>query len=71
VVSGQASIKLRRIGTDTVIEYLVSGEKPAWVEMPIYYTHNITNIGSTELVTLFWINEHFNPDDPDTYFEEV
>ncbi|MCE5187381.1 MAG: NAD-dependent epimerase/dehydratase family protein [Planctomycetaceae bacterium] len=71
VVRGQASIKLRRIGTDKVIEYKVSGEKPSWVEMPIYYTHNITNTGSTELLTLFWINEHFNPDDPDTFFEKV
>ncbi len=71
VVSGQASIKLRRIGTDTVIEYRVSGDKPAWVEMPIYHTHNITNTGSAELVTLFWINEHFDPNDPDTFFEEV
>jgi len=71
VVSGQASIKLRRIGTDKVIEYPVSGDKPAWVEMPIYHTHNITNVGTAELVTLFWINEHFNPDDPDTFFEEV
>jgi len=71
VVSGKAIIRLRRIGTDKVIEYQVSGEKPSWVEMPIYYTHNITNVGDTELVTLFWINEHFNPDDPDTFFEEV
>jgi UDP-2-acetamido-2,6-beta-L-arabino-hexul-4-ose reductase len=71
VVSGQARIKLRRIGTDKVIQYHVSGDKPSWVEMPIYYTHNITNVGNTELVTLFWINEQFNPDDPDTFFEEV
>lgn len=71
VISGKASIKLRRIGTDKVIEYIVSGDQPAWVEMPIYYTHNITNIGDTELVTLFWINEHFNPNDPDTFFEKV
>jgi UDP-2-acetamido-2,6-beta-L-arabino-hexul-4-ose reductase len=71
VVSGQASIKLRRIGTDKVIEYKVSGDEPSWVEMPIYYTHNITNIGDAELVTLFWINEHFNPNDPDTFYEEV
>ncbi len=71
VVSGQASIKLRRIGTDQVIEYRVSGDNPSWIEMPIYYTHNITNVGDTELVTLFWINEHFNPDDPDTFFEKV
>jgi UDP-2-acetamido-2,6-beta-L-arabino-hexul-4-ose reductase len=71
VVSGRASIKLRRIGTDKVIEYEVSGEQPAWIEMPIYYTHNITNVGQSELVTLFWINEHFNPDDPDTFYEKV
>ncbi len=71
VVSGKASIKLRRIGTDKVIEYIVSGDKPSWVEMPIYYTHNITNVGQSELVTLFWINEHFNPNDPDTFFEKV
>lgn len=71
VVSGQASIKLRRIGTDKVIEYKVSGDEPSWLEMPIYYTHNITNTGDTELVTLFWINEHFNPNNPDTYYEEV
>jgi UDP-2-acetamido-2,6-beta-L-arabino-hexul-4-ose reductase len=71
VISGQASIKLRRIGTDKVIEYRVSGDNPSWVEMPIYYTHNITNVGDTELLTLFWINEHFNPEDPDTFFEEV
>jgi UDP-2-acetamido-2,6-beta-L-arabino-hexul-4-ose reductase len=71
VVSGQASIKLRRIGTDKIVEYKVSGDKPSWIEMPIYYTHNISNIGESELVTLFWINEHFNPDDPDTFFEKV
>ncbi|MHC5184653.1 MAG: polysaccharide biosynthesis C-terminal domain-containing protein, partial [Planctomycetota bacterium] len=71
VVSGAASIKLRRIGTDKIIEYKVSGDKPSWVEMPIYYTHNISNIGESELVTLFWINEHFNPEDPDTFYEKV
>ena len=71
VVNGQASIKLRRIGTDKVIEFKVSGDNPSWVEMPIYYTHNITNIGDTELLTLFWINEHFNPDDPDTFYQQV
>lgn len=71
VVSGEASIKMRRIATDQVIEFKVSGDTPSWVEMPIYYTHNITNTGSTELVTLFWINEAYNPDDPDTYFEKV
>lgn len=71
VVNGHASIKMRRIGTDKVIEFKVSGDQPAWVEMPIYHTHNITNVGDTELVTLFWINEHFDPQDPDTFFEDV
>jgi UDP-2-acetamido-2,6-beta-L-arabino-hexul-4-ose reductase len=71
VVSGQASIRLRRVGTDKIIEYKVSGDKSVWVEMPIYYTHNITNTGDNELLTLFWTNEFFNPDDPDTFFEEV
>lgn len=71
VVAGKASIKLRRVGSDDVIEYEVSGDKPSWVEMPINYTHNITNIGDSELVTLFWINEPFNPEDPDTFYEEV
>ncbi len=71
VVKGSASIKLRRIGTDKVIEYEVSGDNPSWIEMPIYYTHNITNTGDTELLTLFWISEHFDPADPDTFFEAV
>ena len=71
VVRGQARIRLRRIGTDKIIEYQVSGDSPSWVEMPIYHTHNIANVGNTELLTLFWINEQFNPDDPDTFFEEV
>jgi UDP-2-acetamido-2,6-beta-L-arabino-hexul-4-ose reductase len=39
--------------------------------MPIWYTHNITNIGDDELLTIFWINEHYNPEDPDTFFEKV
>ena len=39
--------------------------------MPIWYTHNITNIGDTDLITLFWINEPYNPEDADTYFIKV
>ena len=71
VVRGEAVIRLRRIGTDKVIEYKVSGDKPASIEMPIFYTHNITNIGNADLLTLFWTNEFFDPDDPDTFYEEV
>jgi len=71
VVKGSAMIRLRRIGTDELIEFQVSGDAPSFVDMPVWYTHNITNIGDDELYTLFWINEFYNPDNPDTYFEEV
>ena len=71
VIQGKASIKLRKYGSDEVIEYIVDGNDPGYVDMPIWYTHNITNIGEGELLTMFWINEFYNPADPDTYFEEV
>jgi UDP-2-acetamido-2,6-beta-L-arabino-hexul-4-ose reductase len=71
VIKGKAVIQLRRIGTDEVINYKLSGDKPGYVDMPVWYTHSITNVGKEELVTLFWINEFFNSDDPDTYYEEV
>jgi len=71
VIKGEALIKLRRIGTQEIIHYEISGKEPAMVDMPVWYTHNITNIGSEDLYTLFWINEFFDPDNPDTYFEDV
>ena len=71
VLQGEARIQLRKVGTDDVLNFTLSGENPAYVDMPIWYTHNITNIGQTELITQFWINEMFNPNDPDTFFETV
>ena len=71
VIKGKASIKLRKYGSDEVIEYILDGSEPAYVDMPIWYTHNITNIGDDELLTMFWISEFYDPDDPDTYFEQV
>lgn len=71
VISGKALIQLRKIGTDEVIDYYLDGEEPAYVDMPIWYTHNIKNIGTEELITLFWINEPYNQEDADTYFENV
>jgi UDP-2-acetamido-2,6-beta-L-arabino-hexul-4-ose reductase len=71
VIKGKARIQLRCIGTEEVIEYFLNGKNPAFVDMPIWHTHNITNIGKDELLTLFWINEPYNPEDPDTFFEEV
>ncbi len=71
VIRGRAVIRLRRIGTGEVLEYHLDGSEPSYVDMPVWYTHNITNVGNDELYTLFWINEFFDPGDPDTYYEEV
>jgi UDP-2-acetamido-2,6-beta-L-arabino-hexul-4-ose reductase len=71
VIKGKALIELRRIGTNEVLSFEVDGAQPAFVDMPVWYTHNITNIGDDDLYTLFWINEFYNPEDPDTFFESV
>lgn len=71
VIKGKARIELRRIGTDQILSFELDGREPSFVDMPIWYTHNITNIGEEELYTIFWINEHFDTYDPDTYFEKV
>lgn len=71
VIKGKALIQLRKIGTNEIINYELNGDEPGYVDMPVWYTHNISNIGNEELVTLFWINEFFDPEDPDTYYEKV
>ena len=71
VIKGKARIELRRIGTDQVLSFELDGKEPAFVDMPVWFTHNITNTGKDELFTIFWINEHFDANDPDTYFEKV
>jgi UDP-2-acetamido-2,6-beta-L-arabino-hexul-4-ose reductase len=71
VIKGKALIQLRKIDTDEVLDFFLDGTEPAYVDMPIWYTHNIKNIGEEELYTIFWINEPFNPEDADTYFVEV
>ncbi len=72
VVSGRALIQERRIGTDEVISFEVSGEEIKAVHMLPGYTHNIINLSETEpLITLMWANELFDPNRPDTYFEPV
>lgn len=72
VVSGHGLIQLRKIGTDEVVDFEVSGEKIEVVEMIPGYTHNIINLSDTEeMVTFMWANESFDPNRPDTYFEEV
>jgi UDP-2-acetamido-2,6-beta-L-arabino-hexul-4-ose reductase len=71
VVSGQGLIQFRKMGTNEVINYYVSGEKIEVVDIPTGYTHNIINEGDTDLVTFMWANEAFNTEKPDTYFEKV
>ena len=72
VVSGQALIQQRKIGTDEVLEFRVSGEQMEAVHMLPGYTHNIINLSDThDLVTLMWANEAFDPNMPDTFFCEV
>lgn len=72
VVAGTGIIQLRKIGTDEIVDYRVSGEEITVVDMIPGYTHNIINLSETEnLVTVMWCNECFNPERPDTFFEEV
>ena len=72
VVSGHGLIQLRKIGSDEIIEFEVSGEKIEAIYMLPGYTHNIINLSETEnMVTLMWANENFDPNKPDTYGETV
>lgn len=71
VVSGRGLIRFRKVGSDEVIEYHVSGERMEVVDIPTGYTHNIINEGDTDLVTFMWCNECFDPKKPDTYFLKV
>lgn len=68
VISGDALIKFRKIGDEKILEYPLSGGELNVIDIPVGYTHCITNIGETELITLFWADEIFNPAAPDTYF---
>ena len=67
VVRGEGVIRFRRIDSDQVIEYRVSGDKLQVVDIPCGYTHNIENVGDGDLVTVMWANEAFDPDRPDTF----
>jgi len=71
VVSGEGVIQFRKIDSEEVIEYKVSGEKLEVIDIPVGYTHNIINTGTTDMVTVMWVNEVFNPEKPDTTFMEV
>ncbi|KRQ85862.1 GDP-L-fucose synthase [Caloramator mitchellensis] len=71
VVSGKGVIRFRKIDSDEIIEYYVSGDKLEVVDIPPGYTHNIENLGDTDMVTIMWANEPFDPEKPDTYYLEV
>lgn len=71
VLDGTAEIALRRLFDDTVVRFSVSGEQPGIVDMPTMWTHSITNTGGKDLMTLFWADEIFNSEHPDTFSEPV
>ena len=71
VVSGKGVIRFRQADSSEIIEYYVSGDKLEVVDIPTGYTHNIENLGDTDMVTIMWANEIFNPDKPDTIYLEV
>jgi UDP-2-acetamido-2,6-beta-L-arabino-hexul-4-ose reductase len=71
VLKGEAAIRLRKVGDTEVHEFRVSGDAPQFVSIPVLYTHQIENVGTEELLTMFWCNEIFVPEDADTYFEKV
>lgn len=71
VIRGKARIQLRKFNSQEVLNFDLDGSQPGYVDMPVWYTHNITNTGSEDLYTIFWINEFYDPTDADTYFETV
>ncbi|MDK0919121.1 NAD-dependent epimerase/dehydratase family protein [Clostridium perfringens] len=71
VVSGEGVIKFRKVDSEEIIEYKVSGKKLEVVDIPVGYTHSIINTGERDMVTIMWVNEIFNPEKPDTIYLEV
>jgi UDP-2-acetamido-2,6-beta-L-arabino-hexul-4-ose reductase len=71
VVSGKGVIRFRKIDSYEIVKYFVSGDKMEVVDIPTGYTHNIENLGDTDMVTIMWANEFFDPEKPDTYYLEV
>ena len=71
VLSGRARSSLRKKYQNRVVEYLVDGDHPSYVDIPTFHTHKIENIGDSEMTVLFWSHQLYDPDDADTYFEEV
>jgi UDP-2-acetamido-2,6-beta-L-arabino-hexul-4-ose reductase len=71
VVQGRAEIRIRRLHDTKVWVFPVRGEEPCFIDIPTFHTHEITNLGDQDLLTLFWSHELFDPANPDTYLEPV
>tara|TARA_B100001769_G_C22095096_1_gene590767 strand:+ start:148 stop:1266 length:1119 start_codon:yes stop_codon:yes gene_type:complete len=71
VIKGSAIVKMRRIGTKEILKFNLNGNEPSYVDMPVWYTHSIKNIGKEDLYTIFWINEPYDQTNPDTFIEIV
>lgn len=71
VLKGDAVIRVRRLFDDSVSTFNVCGSLPSYVDIPTLHTHNITNLGDSDMLTLFWANEIFDPENPDTFYEPV
>ena len=71
VIEGEAEINIKKIGSNKRFSFNLSGKTPCYVDMQVWYTHNIKNIGEEELYTMFWINEFYDANNPDTFFEKV
>lgn len=71
IIKGKALVQLRKFGSNEIYEFKFSGDKPSFIDMPIWFTHNIKNIGKEDLLTVFWINEFYDSKNPDTFYEIV
>ena len=71
VIQGEATIRIRSIYNGIVNKLFVSGENPEFVDIPVLHAHNITNTGNSDMILLVWANEIFDPEDPDTFKENV
>lgn len=71
VIRGEAIIRIRKVLSRKILEFRVSGDQPTAIDMPTLHTHSIENVGTEELITLFWTHELFDPKRPDTYADKV
>ena len=71
VLKGNAKVSIRKKHHNDTVEYLVNGDIPSYIDIPTLHTHNIENIGDSEMLVLFWAHQLYDPNEPDTYYEEV